>query len=810
MTEKTQCQLTEKTGTEQTGTEQFLEGFDTTNKTVQHVIEIFKESYGSAMKPLRASTIINGENIRIDDCNQLIDDCSYEDENFEVKEKWITKKLYSYQKKALFKLLEFEKNGFFIDRESGKKIITNACLLKIACGSGKSLIFEILSVFYRDVPNHPIIISVDGSKIPEYEQLPFKYYPFYYEVPAFEEGVPNCVVSLKDYKRTNQTIILTHSHLLEQMKEYFETDMPKAIKKTKILYCSTFDEYRTNADIVLMVANSENVSKLCAMSYDKPFMRVIVDDYTSMTDLESFRQIRASSTIFVSGTGFLSRKPEEIPAGYYTLKLSPVDKISIVGNPNETWKGIIRNNIACINLIGSNNEFSTYEFIQKLEESSKGIWRCSPGQFYPILEKEPILKHSLAAMFLILNKNRLIKAIQNINRDYGVFEKIFSSPSESSPKSSEKTRQKETEKVSVKFSERKFLRNHQIEQKMNVPEIPNESLDENRNGFDEISFFVRWIEMLGRDSPFVQECMNNFRASSGESTPIVSQRCFCCGAEIMKHANYGCVACCCGCFYCSQCLKNMATHKIHIENHEEILFDKENIYCTCCHQKNPKYFINITKKKDRNVFAISLIKEFFDCSDLKNHINFDYYFKMFLDGLVPLFAEGKAIDIQEEGCVFDSSENPSGKSEMNPKNPSKNSQKTRIPRFPCIYPREQLLIKAIANIQKVLEVEKITIKPNVIPIILIYGSPRHLQIRITSYFRDLCRMNPSSQLNKIALMFKNDVGSLIGLQKSIIGIILFDTPKNMDELTQTNARLIRISPQYSDNDINFYIKASSI
>ena len=87
----------------------FLEGFDTTNKTVEEAIRLFKETYGSAMTPLKASTIINGENIKINDNNQLIDDCEYDDPNFAQKEKWITKKLYPYQKKALFKILEFDK-----------------------------------------------------------------------------------------------------------------------------------------------------------------------------------------------------------------------------------------------------------------------------------------------------------------------------------------------------------------------------------------------------------------------------------------------------------------------------------------------------------------------------------------------------------------------------------------------------------------------------------------------------------------------------------------------------------------------------
>lgn len=712
----------------------FLEGFDTTNKTVEEAIRLFKETYGSAMTPLKASTIINGENIKINDNNQLIDDCEYDDPNFTQKEKWITKKLYPYQKKALFKILEFEKNGFF--EKNGKRIVTNACFLKIACGSGKSLIFEILAMFYRDVPQHPIIISVDGSNVPEYEQLQFKYYPFYYEVPAYIENDVNCVITLNNYQVRKQTIILTHSHLLTQMKDYFEEDMPRALKQTSILYCRNFDEYRTNADIVLIVANSENVSKLCALSFEKPFMRVIVDDFTSMTDLENFRQIRASSTIFVSGTGFLERNPNDIPAGYYTLKLAPVDEISIVGNPEETWKGIVRNNIACINLLGSNNEFSSYEFIQKLEEASRGTWKCMPGTFYPKLNEKGLLKESLAAMFLLLNKNRLIKAIQNIDRDYN---------------------------VSGSFKDAKY-----VDRK------------------DEISYFIKWFKDLGKENPFVHECMTNFKVSNGEASPIVTQKCFYCGCDATVHGNYGCVSTCCGAFFCSNCLKCMTTHRIQLG--DEIFNDKNCYYCECCHVKNPTFFINITKKKDRNVFAISLIKEFFDCSDLKGHINFDYYFKMFIDGLVPLNHEGKPIRIQKEGCVF----------------------KNDIPVFPCIYPREHLLIKAIANIQKVLEKENIKIKPTVMPIILIYGSPRHMQVRITNYFRDLCRSNPASPLNKVALLFKNDVGSLIGLQKSIIGIILFDTPKNMDELTQTNARLIRISPQYSNNDINFYIKASTI
>jgi hypothetical protein len=97
-------------------------------------------------------------------------------------------------------------------------------------------------------------------------------------------------------------------------------------------------------------------------SFDAPFMRVIIDDYTSMPSIDSFRQILSSSTIYVSGSGF-SRKEEDIPSSYYTLKYMPVDKITVVGKPEETYEGVFRDTIATMELMGSSCEFSQYEFV---------------------------------------------------------------------------------------------------------------------------------------------------------------------------------------------------------------------------------------------------------------------------------------------------------------------------------------------------------------------------------------------------------------------------------------------------------------
>jgi hypothetical protein len=94
---------------------------------------------------------------------------------FETKLKLCTKKIYNYQKNAIYKLRELELSGFVVN--NSKKVVSNGYLLSLPVGSGKSLVFLFLAIFYRSVPKHPIIISVDGRNIPQHEQLQWKYYP---------------------------------------------------------------------------------------------------------------------------------------------------------------------------------------------------------------------------------------------------------------------------------------------------------------------------------------------------------------------------------------------------------------------------------------------------------------------------------------------------------------------------------------------------------------------------------------------------------------------------------------------------------
>ena len=140
----------------------FKEIFNKQSPIVHKIYEKFKESYGSAMKPIYISDMYKGENININPDNVLIDECEYIDTKFDEKAKYCSKKLYDYQRKAILKLREIELNGYIINKNTNEKIITNAQELHLAIGAGKSICLEFLSLFYRNVPTHDIIISKSG------------------------------------------------------------------------------------------------------------------------------------------------------------------------------------------------------------------------------------------------------------------------------------------------------------------------------------------------------------------------------------------------------------------------------------------------------------------------------------------------------------------------------------------------------------------------------------------------------------------------------------------------------------------------
>ena len=720
------------------------EQFDKQSPIVHKVYDVFKQSYGTAMKPIFISDLVSGENIDIKEDNILIDECSFIDPKFSDKQKYCTKQLYSYQKKAIMKMREIELNGFVVDKD-GKKIVTNAQELHLAIGAGKSICLEWLSLFYRTVPTHDIIISKTGKHIPINDPLPFKDYPFYYESVCYTDDDAATVV-YTNYVQRKTTVWLTHQHLITQMNRYFSEDFPVLSKKTKITYAFNLNAtgVALDADILVVPATTENIDKLVKMSYEQPFMRVVIDDYTSMSSIDSFRQILASSTIFISGSGF-ERDPKTIPYSYYTLKSAPANKLSLVGNPEETYKGIIRDNIATMKLMGSSCEFSIYDFIQRLENMCNSMYKDSPSRLYPIIAREPILRHFMTLYFLINNRDRLKSAFYNINNDYNVDGNAKNAKWEGSK--------------------------------------------------DEISYYLEWRKILeeNKTNPLYDDLFKNLIINGGQPTPIVQQQCLSCRAEFIEHCGFGCICSSCGGFFCSSCLRNCATKKIVDSKHGTTKIDEENHYCSSCRKKNATYYINITKMKDKSVFAHTLIDEFFDTSALKNHIKFDYYYYMFLHGLKPKFFDGNPIDIKYEVSQ-----------KIIPVDWHKSST---IPQFQEIYAKDQILIKSLQNIMVCLDQLEINLE-GMLPILLFYGCPNYIEPRIKMHFRDLCKKFPQSRINKIGLMFKENMGTLIGLHKDVIGVIEWTNPTNKDESSQLWGRLFRLTSKLLP--IYFYIKADTI
>lgn len=725
-----------------------LENLDKQSEIVNEVYDIFRNAYKTAMKPIHVSELVSGENIEIKPENILIDECNFVDERFDDKAKYCSKKLYDYQRKAIMKLREIELNGFIIDKETGKKIITNAQLLHLAIGAGKSICLEFLSLFYRTVPAHKIIISKTGKYLPVNEPIPFKNYPFFYETVCYTEDDPHesAVVVYDNYVQRKTTVWLTHQHLMPQMQRYYYEDFPLIVKKTKMEFAFNLQASGINldADILVVPATTENIDKLVKMSYEQPFMRVIIDDYTSMASIDSFREILASSTIFISGSGF-DRDPESVPYSYYTLKAAPVEKLSLVGKPEETYRGIMRDNIATMKLMGSSCEFSVYEFVQKLESMAKSMYNDLPARLYPMIGKNPVLQHFMTLYFVLSNRDRLKYAFYNINRDYNV-----------------------------------------------DGNIKNAKWENNKS---EISYYLQWRESLTENklNPLFDDLFKNTRINGGQPTPIVQQQCLSCRGEFIEHAGFGCICCSCGGFFCSKCLKNMATRKIVDSKSGKVYIDNENYYCSSCRKKNAVYYVNITKMKDKSIFAHTLIDEFFNTEMLKNHIKFDYYYYMFLNGLQPKFFDGNAIDIK-----YEVSQNiiPENWFELE-----------NAPVFQEIFSKDQLLIKAIDNIRICLD--KLNIDFNgMIPIILFYGCPRYIEPRVTQYFQDLCKRFPKSKLNNVGLMFRETMSSLIGLHKDVIAIVEWTNPVTKDESSQLWGRLFRLTSKLLP--IYFYIKADTI
>ena len=782
-------------------TEQLLERFDKTTECVDNAYKIFSDMYKSAFEKTYISDIVNGETIAIKDDNILIDNVDMETDkvNFEKRLKSCTKTLYDYQVKAIRQLIELEQNGFYINPHTLNKIVSNGWVLSLPIGSGKSIVFLFLALWYRNVPKHPIIVSKSGKHIPLYEQIQFKYYPWYYESCCYIEkpyvkdeygnyvlltkdkvdnvnkediaylSDENCVVVYDNYIQQPTTIILTHSHLLEQMRRYIAEDFPLFTKGkgTVINICRSAQEIKPTDNIVIIPATENNVRLLVEMSHDKPFMRVIIDDYTSMGGIDTFRQILASSTIFVSGSGF-ERSPDLIPTSYYTLKYSPYESISLVGLPEDTYKGVVRNNIAMIKLLGSACDFSDYDFIQRVDEKVMSLYATNANKVYPYLSSNTI-KDYMGLYFVLMNRDKLRNAINAIDKDYNITGKY----------------------PNAKYNDKKH----------------------------EIKHFIEWVKALDKvkQNKLLQDLltMSNARNTNSESTPIVQQVCMNCKRTFLEHNGYGIVMSCCGAFYCESCIKNATTHCITNKMTDEFYIDDTNYYCCCCRRKNPTVLLNMTKKKDKAIYAYNIIKNYFMNDDIKDSIKFDYYFYMLIHGLTPTKHEGVPINVHSEierGIL------PKDviKQLNDDKQPNSEYKMKTLQKIQTIFSMDHLMIKSIDCINRSLIAAKQTF--NYVPYILFYNAPKYMQSRLRDYIEhyeqyantnsrkpsDNTKKGQYNPITKIKPIFMDSVEGLIGIHINVIAIIVFDfKATTKDGVKQLLGRCLRINT--FNNKLTFFI-----
>lgn len=733
------------------------------DELINFAFDTFKETYENKIKKTTINSIVHGEIISTNEDNIFVDTTTYEDPKFEAKCNLCNKKLYDYQINAIKKIRELELS---LNHKSGDDLIkSNGWLLHLPIGSGKSLVFTFLALCYRVIPPAPIIISTSGINIPENEMIQLKYYPFYYENVGYIDGTEASITCIKDYIQRPMTVIITHYHLLEQLRMYITTDFKASLlKQTKIVFASTVRDIRVNCDILVVPAKLDIINALCALSYEQPFMRVIVDDYTNMPSIDQYRQIRATFTLFVSGSGF-ERDRSKIPPSYYTLRHIPVDKFSLVASVDETSKGILRSNVATFNILSSNTDFSVYKFVNEIDEYCLNRYKIAPVNLYkPIETRQGKLLDYFALSFLLKNIDKFNVSIGNIERDLAK-NKI------------------DENKVKWYLKWKKEFLNDQVK------EI---SIDPKTN-----KQVIKMIKNPLRESLYTPT--NNI--NQGIQTLII-QPCAICKSKI-EHDGWGFISCCCGSFVCADCVKSITTHdlilmKCNTNNIITKFHDNNHYYCVVCHERDPVFVSNCTRNKKRtNIQTFHIVDDFMDTTDLTDSFHVDYYFKMFIDGLKPKYHDGRAII-----------------SELDEGNDLNNiftfNEELKDGIVKKLYPKDRLALSCLDRINETLKRLEInpskmnSIKPN----LLIYDCPDYIQRRFEDYFKTGFSNNPKSNLYEVGLMFKRNLGELIGLHQNILGIIIWQQPGNVDEIQQLIGRIVRLNNW--NNPIYFYITCTDI
>ena len=515
---------------------------------------IFESFYGNAFKRTTISEIIDGENIKLEPENIRIDEPVDEtivpvDKIDELFKLFCTKTPYQYQRQAILKILELEKTQEHINPVDGTTIVSNGYQLALPIGSGKSLIFEFLALFFPKVPKHPIIVSTDGRHIPN-DQLPFENYPFYYENCAYVKETANAVMAINTELQRECTVILTYSHLLPQLRQYFKDDFVQSILSKRTIVYVDCHEFTTKLEkgqidldkthVLVVVADEPNVDKLIEVSYQKPFSRIIIDDYTNMTDLPKLRQILTFSFIPVSGSGF-EGSIAQVPSSYYSLKNVNHKAIKLVGDPEKTYEGVMRSNILTGEILSTSSEFDIYMFVSMVEDLVRRLPGC---------EK---------------------KAIDDVFAEF-----------------------KESSVISTYIKYGFFVQNINTFKRM-LPMLITD-LQEGLVPKEKVQFFIEWYNNTV-DNQFKNILCTPLQGGVTKTiATLIDSKCVVCGDTKEKTYGFGIISSCCGAFICSKCIDRAATKRIvNNVNPEDQIVDKDNYYCVCCRAKNPRYFFNSTQ-----------------------------------------------------------------------------------------------------------------------------------------------------------------------------------------------------------------------
>lgn len=730
---------------------------DKRDPIVYQAFDIFKEFFGNDWKNTRVSEIIDGENIKVNDENIRID--SEIDENFFSKkeqeqvdklfELFCTKKPYGYQLDTVKKILEMERKQSRIYND--KEIISNGYQISLAIGSGKSLVMEFLALFYPSVPIHPIIVSTDGKAIPEYDQLSFEKYPFYYENCAYIKGESNAVMAIKTELQYHCTVILTYQHLIPQMKRYFAEDWKQSIlSKKKIAFIESYklkDDFDIeNYDILVVVADESNVNKLINLSYIKPFSRVIIDDYTNMNDLPYLRQILTFSFIPVSGSGF-EKNINAIPSSYYSLRNVNSELIKVVGDPNKVYEGVIRSNILTGEIMTSMSDFDVYGFIIFVEDFCKRLPGCeneTPSSLFNEIKENPIVETFIKYSFFIQN----IDAFKTI--------------------------------LPVLIND------------LSVGEVEKEK----------VSFFVDWFNNT-KDQKFKSIICSPPTIARNNSiiNTIVNSKCIICQKPKDETFGFGVVSGCCGAFICANCIDKAATHEIindssDLESIKDRLCDK-SYYCVSCRAKDPNYYFNSRQlSSNSEMRAYSIARRYFDINDLEDHYPIDYYFKMLKSGFKLRSDQclGSPINIRndiEQGIISKDVFNKKIIPEIN-----------KIKCSDVLFPQ---LITSIYNVYKELDV-----KPENGSVIMIYNCKDILKPRINELF-EMKKREPDSPFKNCVIYYIDNISHVIGMQLNLCALLVYDDDKEEHfSKRQLIGRIYRLSgfhqelPLYIRNNKHAY------